>query len=86
MGGGGGYLTIKKNKVCVLHLHLISFFLNFSVRVFICFDPEPPLQPVGLKHEPTEQSLRQRAAITRAGLLKASDYISTAFETQTQSI
>lgn len=61
------------SKVCVY------FFLYFSVPVFICFDPEPPLQPVGLKHEPTEQSLRQRAATTRAGLLKASDYISTAF-------
>lgn len=45
------------------------------------FDPEPAMEPLGLKHEPTEQSLRQRAAITRA-----SDYISAAFQTQTRSI
>ena len=40
--------------------------------VFICFDTDLPLWPSGLKHEPTEQSLRQYTAITGASLPKDS--------------
>lgn len=49
---------------------LHSSMLCASIWVFICFDIDLPLWPSGLKHEPTELSLRQHTAITRASFPK----------------
>lgn len=49
---------------------VLSSAFCVGMWVFICFDTDLPLWPSGLKHEPTEQSLRQYAAITGASSAK----------------